>query len=63
MTGHLPGPHSTVKTGAGEFATLLRSLPDPALKAPLWEWKPGAIPHVIHERRRRFGVDEEFVYG
>ncbi|MFE1959235.1 hypothetical protein [Streptomyces sp. NPDC059479] len=64
MTGFPPGSSLAAKAGTGEFPALLRSLPDPALKAPLWEWKPGEIPHVIHERRRRFGVDEEeFVYG
>ncbi|MDN3259587.1 hypothetical protein QWJ26_07115 [Streptomyces sp. CSDS2] len=64
MSGYLPGSFLTAKAGTGEFVTLLRSLPDPAVKAPLWEWKPGEIPHVISERRRRFGVDEEeFVYG
>lgn len=65
MTGYLPGSFLAAPAGTGEFFTPLRSLPDPALKAPLWEWKPREIPHVISERRRRFGVDDEgeFVYG
>ncbi|MFF3557309.1 hypothetical protein ACFYXL_28330 [Streptomyces tsukubensis] len=64
MTGNPPGS-SAAKAGTGEFAALLRSLPDPALKAPLWEWRPGEIKAVIRERRRRFGVDDEgeYAYG
>ncbi|MFB7860578.1 hypothetical protein [Streptomyces sp. NPDC056069] len=64
MTGFLPASFLTAPGGSPEFRTVLRALPDPAIKAPLWEWKPGEIKHVISERRRRFGVDEEeFVYG
>lgn len=57
MTGRVPG-------GSAEFRTALRALPDPALKAPLWEWEPDQIKPVVSERRRRFGVDEgEYSYG
>ncbi|WP_367140417.1 MULTISPECIES: hypothetical protein [Streptomyces] len=65
MTGYLPGSPPTAQGGIPEFRTLLRALPDPAIKAPLWEWKPAEIKHVISERRRRFGVDDEegYTYG
>ncbi|MBC9714517.1 hypothetical protein H9Y04_18325 [Streptomyces sp. TRM66268-LWL] len=64
MTGFLPGSFLSAPGNSPEFRTVLRALPDPALKSPLWEWKPGQIKAVISERRRRFGVDEEeFVYG
>lgn len=41
------------------FAQVLRTLSDEEIRKPLWEWTPAEIPAVIHERRRRFGVDDE----
>jgi hypothetical protein len=43
----------------GDLPSLLKALPDEAIRAPLWAWKPNEIPAVIHERRVRFGIDEE----
>lgn len=43
----------------GEFSAVLRILPDVDIKRPLWEFTPAERPYVIHERRRRFGVDDE----
>jgi hypothetical protein len=34
-------------------------MPDEAIKAPLWEFTADEIPHVIRERRRRWGVDDD----
>lgn len=50
---HIPGSALT------DFPKLLRVLPDEAIRLPLWEYAPSGRPAVIHERRRRFGVDEE----
>ncbi|MEV6399635.1 hypothetical protein AB0M39_33455 [Streptomyces sp. NPDC051907] len=65
MGGYLPGSFLSAQGDTPEFRTLLRALPDPALKEPLWTWKPAEIKHVISERRRRFGVDDEegYAYG
>lgn len=42
-----------------DFASILRGLPDVDIQRPLWEFTPAERPFVIHERRRRFGVDDE----
>jgi hypothetical protein len=42
-----------------DFPALLRWLPDVDIQRPLWEFTPAERPAVIHERRRRFGVDDE----
>jgi hypothetical protein len=42
-----------------DFAAVLRALPDVDIKRPLWEFTPAERPAVIHERRRRFGWDDE----
>lgn len=39
---------------------------DERIRGPLWGWPPADRPHVLHERRRRFGLDDESgdpVYG
>ncbi len=41
------------------FAALLRAASDAEVRAPLWEFEPLARLAVIHERRRRFGVDDD----
>jgi hypothetical protein len=33
--------------------------PDDMIRGPLWEWHPLAVKAVLHERRRRFGIEEE----
>jgi hypothetical protein len=33
--------------------------PDDMIRGPLWAWKPGAVKAVLHERRRRFGIEDE----
>lgn len=50
---------ATDATHVTPFAAALRILPDVDIKRPLWEFTPAERPAVIHERRRRFGVDEE----
>lgn len=37
----------------------IAALPDAEIKRPLWDYTPEERPHVIHQRRRRFGVFEE----
>ncbi|WP_223772964.1 hypothetical protein [Streptomyces sp. 135] len=29
------------------------------MRRPLWEFLPEEVPLVLHERRRRFGIEEE----
>lgn len=42
-----------------DFPALLRVLPDLVIRRPLWEFAPHEVKAVIHERRRRFGVDDD----
>jgi hypothetical protein len=39
--------------------SVLRGTEDDAIRGPLWEWAPAWRLAVIHERRRRFGWDDE----
>lgn len=32
---------------------------DSEIRGPLWNWHPLAAKAVLHERRRRFGIEEE----
>ncbi|WP_199830168.1 hypothetical protein [Streptomyces viridochromogenes] len=44
---------------AGSRAAILRALPDATIKRPLWTFLWSDAKAVLHERRRRFGIDEE----
>ena len=33
--------------------------PDDMIRGPLWNWHPLAVKAVLHERRRRFGIEDE----
>jgi hypothetical protein len=37
----------------------LRRAPDDVIRSPLWGFPPQARKDVLHERRRRFGIDDE----
>lgn len=37
----------------------LADAPDEEISSPLWTWSPDAAREVVHERRRRFGIEEE----
>lgn len=39
---------------------LMRIYPDDAIRSGLWNFEPEHRPLVIHERRVRFGVDDDF---
>ncbi|MFE7315152.1 hypothetical protein ACFU7T_19035 [Streptomyces sp. NPDC057555] len=41
------------------IAQALKETEDDYIRQPLWDFAPLYRPFVIHERRRRFGVDEE----
>lgn len=32
---------------------------DDMIREPLWTWHPAAAKAVLHERRRRFGIEDE----
>lgn len=32
---------------------------DDMIREPLWTWHPTAAKAVLHERRRRFGIEDE----
>jgi hypothetical protein len=36
-----------------------REWPDSVIKGPLWHVDPHDVKAVLHERRRRFGIEEE----
>lgn len=40
------------------WARALAGAADETVRAPLWVFPPEAIPHVQHERRVRFGMDD-----
>lgn len=42
-----------------QTAAILKSAGDEYIRQPLWEFPPDYRPLVIHERRRRFGVQDE----
>jgi hypothetical protein len=35
---------------------ILKGADDDYLRQPLWEFHPYYVPHILHERRVRFGV-------
>lgn len=35
---------------------ILKGADDTYVRQPLWEFHPANVPHVLHERRVRFGV-------
>ncbi|WP_330478663.1 hypothetical protein OG301_26660 [Streptomyces platensis] len=37
----------------------LQSATDDTVRLPLWVFSPGLRKAVLHERRRRFGIEEE----
>lgn len=43
------------------FADALKVLPDIDVRRPLWEFPPYQRQAVIHERRVRFGIDDDEV--
>ncbi|AFU62221.1 hypothetical protein TG1_26 [Streptomyces phage TG1] len=43
-----------------DWAGALRGAYDETVRLPLWEFPPEAVPFVLRERRRRFGITEEF---
>lgn len=47
---------------AYDWVKALKGATDETVRAPLWEFPPEARKAVIHERRRRFGVDDEEGY-
>ncbi|MGW3724851.1 hypothetical protein [Streptomyces sp. NPDC000851] len=36
-----------------------RDWPDSVIRRPLWEVQPSEVKAVLHERRRRFGIEDE----
>ncbi|MFD3573832.1 hypothetical protein [Streptomyces sp. NPDC058644] len=40
-------------------AQMLRVCPDSMVRQPLWDFAPADRLAVLHERRRRFGIEEE----
>jgi hypothetical protein len=46
-----------------DFPKHLSTLPDDLIRSPLWKWAPEERLAVVHERRRRFGVDDDEGYG
>ncbi|WP_199931271.1 hypothetical protein [Streptomyces sp. CB02923] len=45
-----------------DWARALKGAADDNVASPLWEFPPQARKAVIHERRRRFGVDDDEGY-
>lgn len=41
------------------FAEILRAQPDDYVREPLWMFAPLDRKAVLHERRRRFGIEDE----
>lgn len=41
------------------WARALAEAPDETVRAPLWVFPPEARQAVLHERRRRFQIDDE----
>lgn len=41
------------------WAEVLRGEADETIRRPLWTFPPKARPAVLHERRRRFQIDDE----
>jgi hypothetical protein len=50
---------STTPDPRGEARTSLRGMADDEIRRPLWKWPPAWALAVIHERRRRFGWDDD----
>ncbi len=40
-------------------SAVLGTASDADVRRPLWEFLPEEVPLVLHERRRRFGIEEE----
>lgn len=49
------GPDSPEPT----FAEILRGQSDNYVRQPLWNFTPADRKAVLHERRRRFGIEDE----
>lgn len=45
--------------GVAFFVETLKFADDDYVRIPLWEFPPSHRPAVIHERRTRWGVDDE----
>ena len=43
----------------GNLPVPVQDMPDEAIRAPLWYWEPRERPAVIHQRRVRFGYDDD----
>lgn len=41
------------------WAEVLRGASDEEIRRPLWTFRPEVRPAVLHERRRRFQIDDE----
>jgi hypothetical protein len=42
-----------------DWATVLRGESDETIRRPLWTFPADLRPSVLHERRRRFKIDDE----
>ncbi|MFI6861312.1 hypothetical protein ACIBKZ_15655 [Streptomyces sp. NPDC050421] len=42
-----------------DWVSALRGADDDTVRSPLWGFPPEARPAVIHERRVRFGIDDD----
>jgi hypothetical protein len=40
-----------------------RGVSDEVIRGPLWGFAPADRPAILHERRRRFGLSEDFEYN
>ncbi|MFE9381758.1 hypothetical protein ACFYMO_00755 [Streptomyces sp. NPDC007025] len=59
----IPGPLTRARIETRDYQAVARmaaaEAPDEMIRGPLWEWHPLAAKAVLHERRRRFGIEEE----
>jgi hypothetical protein len=48
-----------VETRRQPIVRELGNIPDALISSPLWTWSPSNRRDVLHERRRRFGIEDE----
>lgn len=51
--------NATPQTLREAAALTLRLASDEVVQRPLWTFRPHAVKAVLHERRRRFGIEDE----
>jgi hypothetical protein len=53
------GDRDTDDSDPRPVAVILKMVSDEFVRMPLWYFRPAVVKAVIHERRRRFGVEDD----